>query len=45
MKGYKVKLKVSIFLQLKVPGKLFLGKGEEAVEAVSEVKHLGSYGL
>jgi len=33
--GYKVKFKISIFFQLKVPRKLFLGKEEEAVEVVS----------
>ena len=35
LKGYKVKFKISIFIQLKVPGKSFLGKEEEAVEVVS----------
>lgn len=34
LKGDKVKLKVIIFLRLKMPGKLFAGDEEEAVEIV-----------
>lgn len=34
LKGDKLKLKLGVFLQLKVTGKLFMGEEEETVEIV-----------